>query len=237
MRFVLRSPGERSMTPVVLDISHHNTVLDFAKVKAAGILGIIHKASQGIRYGDICYQQRRKDAAAAGLDWGAYHFATNDDPLKQVDYFLGHAQPDGQTLLALDWERNPDGPDMSVEQARAFLDELMRQTGRHSSSILVYGGDELKKYIVSPDDCTYFSRFPLWLAEYGPTARLPKAWSSYYLWQYSEAGRIDGMAADGAVDLNVVGTTPPPWEWAPPEHVEIPIGPPPVVEPKRSPVM
>jgi hypothetical protein len=37
MRFVLRSPGERSMTPVVLDISHHNTVLDFAKVKAATV--------------------------------------------------------------------------------------------------------------------------------------------------------------------------------------------------------
>ena len=221
------------MTPVVLDISHHNTVLDFAKVKAAGILGIIHKASQGTRYGDTCYQQRRKDAAAAGLDWGAYHFASNDDPLKQVEWFLAHALPDGQTLLALDWEDNPEGPNMSVAQARTFLNELMVRTGRHPSSILVYGGNVLKEQIADAVDCAYFSQFPLWLCEYGPTASLPKAWSSYYLWQYSDTGRIDGMSADGNVDLNVMGTTPPPWEWVQPEHVVNPVGPAPEIRPKK----
>jgi GH25 family lysozyme M1 (1,4-beta-N-acetylmuramidase) len=123
-----------------------------------------------------------------------------------------------ETLLALDWENNPDGPDMTPAQARAFLEELMRRTGRHASSILVYGGNVLKDAIQPADDA-YFARFPLWLCEYGPTARLPRAWKSYYLWQYSETGKIDGMAADGHVDLNVIGTTDPPWEWAQPGRV------------------
>lgn len=35
---------------VVIDLSHHNERVDFAKVKADGIVGVIHKATQGSTY-------------------------------------------------------------------------------------------------------------------------------------------------------------------------------------------
>ena len=61
----------------VIDVSHHNgTRLDFAKAKADGILGVIHKASQGQANVDPMYRSNRNRARAAGLLWGAYHFAT-----------------------------------------------------------------------------------------------------------------------------------------------------------------
>jgi hypothetical protein len=34
-----------AINPLVVDLSHHNDVTDFGAVKAAGIAGIIHKAT------------------------------------------------------------------------------------------------------------------------------------------------------------------------------------------------
>jgi hypothetical protein len=62
------------MQPLVIDIYHGDAVQDFARVKAAGIIGVIHKASQGGAVVDRAYASRRKLALAAGLKWGAYHF-------------------------------------------------------------------------------------------------------------------------------------------------------------------
>ena len=62
------------MQPLVIDIYHGDAVQDFARVKAAGIVGVIHKASQGGAVVDRAYASRRKLALAAGLKWGAYHF-------------------------------------------------------------------------------------------------------------------------------------------------------------------
>lgn len=40
------------MTPRVVDISHHNIVKDLKATAAAGVWGVIHKASQGSGYRD-----------------------------------------------------------------------------------------------------------------------------------------------------------------------------------------
>ena len=60
---------------VVIDLSHFNNVTDFNAVKADGIVGVIHKATEGHGYTDPTYLSRRSQALAAGLWWGAYHFA------------------------------------------------------------------------------------------------------------------------------------------------------------------
>ena len=39
-----------AINPLVVDLSHHNDVADFGKVKAAGIAGIIHKATEAIAF-------------------------------------------------------------------------------------------------------------------------------------------------------------------------------------------
>ena len=44
---------------VVVDLSHHNENVDFAKMKANGIVGVIHKATQGLTYVDKTYAKRR----------------------------------------------------------------------------------------------------------------------------------------------------------------------------------
>src|SRR5436305_9302917 len=106
----------------VVDLYHSDNVTSFADAAAAGCWGIIHKATTGGTGQDSMYAQRRPQALAAGLLWGAYHWGTAHEPVSdQVDNFLSVAQPDANTLVALDYEDDTEGNQMTLDQARQFL--------------------------------------------------------------------------------------------------------------------
>jgi len=66
----------------VVDLSHHNQNLDFSQMKTAGnILGIIHKATQRVKYVDPTYQPHSTAALKVNLWWGAYHFGINSSAI------------------------------------------------------------------------------------------------------------------------------------------------------------
>jgi lysozyme len=91
------------MINVVIDISHYQSAVDFVKLKASNVLGVIHKASQGSDHKDSLYNEHRVKAVAAGLLWGAYHMVDTSDVGEQVKNFLAAAKPDKDTLLAVQW--------------------------------------------------------------------------------------------------------------------------------------
>lgn len=183
------------MIPNVIDIYHGNIVHDFAALKAAGIQGVIHKASQGTRYADPAYTARRKLATDAGLLWGAYTFNTGESVQAQIDEFFSHAEPDDQTLMALDFEDNPHSQ-MSLFQAKQFLDLADTKLGR---KLVLYSGNRIKDLLGNHADA-FFGSHRLWLPQYGPVAKTQPSWIAPWLWQYSESGRLPGT--DGAIDLN-----------------------------------
>lgn len=168
----------------VVDLSHHNATADFVQAKAAGVVGIIHKATQGTGFVDSKFAARAAKAKAAGLLWGAYHFGTGADVSKQVAKFLSVAKPDASTLVALDLETNttPGGTSMSLAQAKQFLKAIESALGRKA---VLYGGAYLKEKIAGSND-PYFAQHRLWWAQYGNAPTLPPAWPSYWLWQYSD---------------------------------------------------
>jgi lysozyme len=90
------------MLNCVIDISHYQNP-DFVKLRASGVVGVVHKASQGLGYQDPLYQEHRRQALAANFLWGAYHLGDNSDPGEQVKHFFKCAKPDPATLLALQW--------------------------------------------------------------------------------------------------------------------------------------
>jgi lysozyme len=98
-------------------------------MKADGIVGVIHKATQGLTYVDSTYTTRIRAASEAGLLWGAYHFGVGGDGSDQA-IFLNAVRPDGQVLLVLDYEANLTGPTMSLDQAREFVEHVAEVTGR-----------------------------------------------------------------------------------------------------------
>ena len=169
----------------VIDISHHNGGrLDFAKARADGILGVIQKASQGQGYVDPTYRANRTKARAAGLLWGAYHFATGSDGVKQAVHFLDTVGDLTDTLLVLDFEPNPSGPSMSLEEARAFNTHVFEQTGRWPG---LYAGHYLKEVLGTRSDPVLGNSW-IWVAQYGPTVVVPPNWSTWTMWQYTDGG-------------------------------------------------
>jgi lysozyme len=171
----------------VIDISHHQgDHVDFAKVKAAGVVGVIHKATAGTNMKDKMYPLNREKALAAGLLWGAYHWGTGDaTPADQVQFFLDYARPDDKTLLALDYEPNVSGPqrlgpDMSPDQAVAFATQINETQG---SFPLLYTGLAMSGKFPHLPQC------PLWWARYAPEpAGIPATWPTWTLWQYTDGG-------------------------------------------------
>jgi lysozyme len=188
------------MTPNVIDIYHGNIVHDFAALKAAGILGVIHKCTQGANYADPLYAIRRKLATDAGLLWGAYTFNTGEPVISQVNQFISHAEPDAQTLMCLDFEDNPTS-NMSLGQMRQFLQSAGTMLGR---KLVLYSGNRIKDLLGNQIDFT-LGGHRLWLAQYGPVAKPQANWRLPWLWQYSEHGSLPGT--DGAIDLDFYNGT------------------------------
>ena len=191
------------MIPLVIDIYHGDTVLDLENVKTAGIVGVIHKASQGGSIVDQAYASRRKLAGAAGLLWGAYHFFDFTAPAaQQADHFLSVAAPGTDTLVALDWE-SIGTSEPSAALAKAFLEELESKLGRKA---VVYSGNVAKEQLQGKDP--YFGAHKLWLAEYGTTWKAQESWTTPFLWQYNGDSygpgphTIPGMS--GLVDNNTI---------------------------------
>lgn len=187
---------------ILLDASHHQPRIDFIAVKSAGAAGMIHKATQGRNFTDKRYEQRREYAHHVGLDYGAYHFGTGDDPTRQAQHFLttvaGNGPRERLGLLALDVERNPSGTNMTQAQAETFVTVIHAATGRYP---LLYGGsDYLGRFDFTS---SVLAQCPLWWAQYttrSKPSRIPTVWPIYTLWQYTGSGTWPGVT--GQVDLN-----------------------------------
>lgn len=171
---------------VIIDLSHHNEISDFATIKASGILGIIHKATEGIGYTDPDYLKRRTAALDAGLLWGAYHFADASKVAEQADHFLSFVDPEPTDLLVLDIEQNyangQPAPSMNIPDAETFVREIERQTGRFPG---LYSGSYIKELLGASENQVLGNCW-FWLAQYGATAVVPATWPYWTMWQYTD---------------------------------------------------
>lgn len=201
------------LTPRVADISHHNTVHDMSAAAAAGLWGIIHKASQGSNYADPDYAKHRQMTLDAGMLWGAYHFNDASDVAAQVDHFLRAARPDKTTLLVIDYEdvtdsqgrKRPEQFQMSPQNLVKFLRLIEQKVNR---KVVIYSGNRLREQIskLAAPDRAYVCSHPLWLCAYSTAPKIIPGFSNVFLWQYTD-GHFGppphGMAGiSGDVDLN-----------------------------------
>ncbi len=185
---------------VVVDLSHHNGNVDLNAAKAAGIVGVIHKATQGTSIVDNMYQQNRQKAQAAGLLWGAYHFGSLADGAQQANFFLSKANADPQTLLVLDFEPNGNST-MTLAQAQAFVSQVKAATGRFPG---LYSGSLIKQLLGGKPADPVLSQCFFWLAQYASAPQnIPATWSTWTFWQYT-----DGQPQNGPPPRSVNGIGP-----------------------------
>lgn len=191
-------------TPSVIDLSHHNTIpQSLQPANDSGIIGVIHKATEGVSVTDDKLKARRALARDAGMLFGAYHFLRKGSIRDQVAFFIdtcmsaqGEAFEWSKWLLALDYEDDSVPLDDAIE----FLEELEAQTAR---SPLLYSGHTLKDKLGGKTDAR-LSGYRLWLAQYtSGTPSLPPGFDRYWLWQYTDKGQVPGI--NPPVDLNQAG--------------------------------
>ena len=171
----------------IVDLSHYTYNPDYAAAAAAGVTGVIYKATQGATGVDPTFASAEAKARAAGLWWGAYHFGTGGDGsdadgVTQAQHFLASIPHPEKTLLVLDFESNPTGPTMTLEQARRFVTHVQEQTGRWPG---FYSGDHIKQVLLGTADPVLVNCW-LWIAQYAHTPVIPPCWPTWTMWQYSD---------------------------------------------------
>lgn len=205
------------MNPLVVDLSHWDPAQDYAQVKAAGIVGVIYKATDDIDYQDPTYRDQKSRALAVGLKWGAYHYARSGNVTKQVNNFINFAQPDTDTLICLDWETNPSGRTMTSIEAKEWIAQVETRLVR-PQQVVIYSGNVAKEALGSKVD-VFFGLRRLWLAQYGTVANVQPSWKTYWLWQYTDGNvgpEPHSIPGVGNCDINHFDGTPDQLkaEWA-----------------------
>lgn len=164
---------------LVIDMSHWQNDPDPAALKAAGVVGIIHKLYEYAADPpmDEKYARRKKLYTDAGFLWAGYCYEDGYDGVMQADKFIDAAQPDGSTGLVLDLEKYAN-----FQQAQEFIVRVYNRTGVYP---ILYSRYE---YIVSQLLATkshIFANCLLWLADPNVTSnpRVPLPWTTWFLWQ------------------------------------------------------
>ena len=189
-----------------IDVSHHQGVIDWQQVKAAGVeFAIIRLGYRGFRDGQLHLDQQVQynltEARAAGLKIGAYFFSQALDTAEAVEEanfalnILGEIKLD--LPMVFDWEyvsetaRTADVTGESLmESTRAFC-RAVEQAGYEP---MVYFNQDLANTKLDLDALGY----PLWLAKYDEKLDFTH---QVRCWQYTDKGRIPGI--DEYVDIDL----------------------------------
>ncbi|RWK08068.1 MAG: lysozyme [Mesorhizobium sp.] len=191
-------PPDRGEFPIRgIDVSHHQGKVDWPRVAADDVAFAIIKATEGGDYVDDAFAENLRQARAAGLAVGAYHFFTFCRPgADQARNFIS-AVPSGEQLLppVVDIEfhgncpRRPSPAELNTELL-AFLGPVEAAYGKPA---IIYITDEM-----APTYSAHLAVRQRWLR----SVRGPLNEDDWVYWQYLDTGRVDGI--DGDVDLNVL---------------------------------
>ncbi len=189
---------DRFRYPVAgLDVSNHNGVIDFDKVRDDDYQFVFIKASEGKNHKDTAFVRNYEGARKAGLKVGAYHFfRKNRTGQEQAENMLGVIQ--GRPLdlpLAIDLEDEwGNGATASRNVTMERLLDLIGILKKKGYQVMIYTNkDGYKKYYKDMlGDCD------LWLSSFTSPDLLDLP---HLIQQYSHEGKVNGV--DGKVDLNV----------------------------------
>ena len=190
-----------------LDVSSHQGVIDWQKVRAAGFEFVMIRVGyrgyeSGLLNVDSRAQQNYEGARAAGLKVGAYFFsqAVNDAEAREEAAFVMDqiALWRVEMPVVFDWEY----VDASARTAAMDKAALTRCTRAFVSTVeaagydaMVYFNPHLSRNLL---DLEQLVDIPFWLALYTDQMTFDHR---IQMWQYTQEGRIPGI--EGNVDINL----------------------------------
>ncbi len=181
-----------------IDVSHHQGVIDWGKLKRRGVDFAYIKASEGENFNDPRFSRNWYGAEQAALLRGAYHFFTQCRAgLVQAQNFIRIVPKDPRALPpVVDAEhmgpcKSGDAVADIVAEIAVFLDMLEKHYGKRP---IIYTTREFHDAYLSGK----FMKERFWIRSLlvPPTFRQEQ----WVLWQYHNRGRRTGI--EGPVDLN-----------------------------------
>jgi exopolysaccharide biosynthesis protein len=110
----------------------------------------------------------------------------------------------GELPVFVDFETNPNAPDVSVMQLKEFIEELKNLLV--GKEIGIYTGYYYWKDNVPESMFDYFAQYSLWIAAYNNVGPLiPEPFKQYLFWQFTDKGSGNTYGTEGDVDLNYFG--------------------------------
>lgn len=188
-----------------IDLSHWQGDVNWHAVKGDGYEFAIIKATEGTTWIDPVFGENVRAAAAAGLETIAYHYFRNEaNPVSQATHFYRTVS----NALGYEAKYAIDLEDMSYKlpvldlrnRVHSFLDMVRVMTG--AKPIIYTGAWWWNDWMVIDGQApTWAKGHPLWVASYNNIQPvLPIGWNDWYIWQYSNEGRVQGIGTK--VDLN-----------------------------------
>lgn len=196
-----------------IDVSTYQGVIDWNKVKAAGIEYAIIRAGYGkyTKQKDDCFETNVKGAKAVGIKIGAYWFSYATDTataIKEADAFA-------EVIKGIDFEL-PVFYDYEYDSFRYAEDKGVNVDTALASDIVIAFLDRMKAKgftvanYVNPDLIknrfdSRINKYDSWVAHYKDNADTSKEYKidgfNIIGWQYSSTGKVSGIK--GNVDMNV----------------------------------
>lgn len=180
-----------------IDVSLWQGKIDFSRVKESGIEIVYIRSSAGNSYVDGDFEKNYREAKAAGLKVGVYHYVTArtiEEGRKQAQFFASVIkEKEIDCRLAMDFEVFTGLTRKEVNEiSRIFLKTLEDLTKKE---LVIYSDAYNARRVF---DKSLFRDYPLWVAEYD--VERPSA-DNYIGWQYTDRGRVDGIR--GNVDRDI----------------------------------
>lgn len=183
-----------------IDVSAHNGIIDWQKVRADGISFAILRAGFGklAKQKDERFEDNYAGAKAASIPVGAYWYSyamTPEEAELEADVFLSvikGKQFEFPVYFDLEEKKQFDlGKEKVSAIMRAFLERVEAAgyfVGLYgsASSLVTHIADDIK------------SRYTIWLAHWVDQTNYGGAFG---IWQHSEKGKVAGI--NGNVDLNI----------------------------------
>lgn len=185
----------------VIDVSKWNGKIEWDKVKASGIEGVIIRAGYGcdISQKDKSFEEYYKGAKQAGLHIGSYWFSyalTEEAVAKEASVFLEAIKGKQFDLpVYFDIETIPHTT-LSKLTCGSLINKFCSSLEKVNYFVGVYSFDT---FFFSNIPEAVQKRFASWVARVENVK--PSFVKNYGIWQHSWKGKVDGISGD--VDMNI----------------------------------
>lgn len=183
-----------------IDVSVYQGEINFEEVRRSGIKVVYIRAGYGVGDEDEFFRRNAEEARKAGLRFGFYFYVTARTPYEaalQGRYFASLINgTEYDCRPAMDFEEYAGLSHTEIKNIGLSFIRALEDSTKHLP--LLYTDAYAASLIWGAD----FSRYPLWVADYGPTEPdvTGDTWKSWAGFQYSDQGRVGGIK--DAVDLD-----------------------------------